>query len=318
MSRSATCPRTVAWLVFVSLLAGCASSESSEEDPDAGPNSPSDGSVADSGTTPGQPDGAVGPDGAAASDASPAPLSCDDAPLCDGFETAAAGGPADPQRWVTSSPNCSGNGEIAIDDQVARSGRQSVRVRAGGSYCDHIFIANDQVTATLGDAVYARFWLRVETALGSGHVTFLTMHDEVDGKDLRMGGQSGIVMWNRERDDATIPELSPTGIAASVPLVAGSWTCVELLVNSAGTIDTWVDGALVSGLIVDGSPTPDIDRQWLRDGAWRPQLVDFKLGWESYAGQANTLWFDDVLVANSRVGCDPAAARAHSNRSARR
>ncbi|MEU0152180.1 hypothetical protein [Micromonospora fulviviridis] len=27
---------------------------------------------------------------------------------------------------------------------------------------------------------------------------------------------------------------------------------------------------------------------------WRPRLTDLKLGWESYGGAADTLWFDDV------------------------
>ena len=40
---------------------------------------------------------------------------------------------------------------------------------------------------------WLRFWVRMDSALEDGHVTFLTMRDTSDnGKDLRMGGQSRI------------------------------------------------------------------------------------------------------------------------------
>ncbi len=60
----------------------------------------------------------------------------------------------------------------------------------------------------------------------------------------------------------------------------------------------------MTGLAVDGEPTADLDRQWLRDRDWRPDLVDVRLGWESYGGQAMTLWFDDVAFGGARLGCD--------------
>ena len=53
---------------------------------------------------------------------------------------------------------------------------------------------------------------------------------------------------------------------------------------------------------MDGVPTPDIDQQWLAR-AWHPSVTDLRLGWESYAGDADTLWFDDVAVGSSRIGC---------------
>ena len=49
-------------------------------------------------------------------------------------------------------------------------------------------------------------------------------------------------------------------------------------------------------------PTHDIDGQWY-NRTWRPQLTDLKLGWESYGEGADTLWYDDVAVGASRIGC---------------
>ena len=71
----------------------------------------------------------------------------------------------------------------------------------------------------------------------------------------------------------------------------------------AGLMRTWVDGAELAGLHLDATPTPEIDEQWLRRPGWRPALADFALGWESYGGQAMTLWFDDVALSAARVGC---------------
>ena len=56
------------------------------------------------------------------------------------------------------------------------------------------------------------------------------------------------------------------------------------------------------GLLQDGVPTHDIDGQWL-SRAYRPDLVDLKLGWESYGEGADTLWYDDVAAGAFRVGC---------------
>lgn len=232
---------------------------------------------------------------------------CADLPLCDDFEAEAAGGAPDPARWTVTSPNCSGSGTLAIDGSVAHTGAQSLRIDGGGGYCDHVFVANTEAIAAIGPQVYGRLWVRFEAALGQGHVTFMTLRDSADagGKDLRMGGQSTILMWNRESDDATLPALSPAGIALSTAPTPGAWTCVEFLIDAAGPgLTTWVDGAEVPGLVIDGEPTPDVDQQWLNKPDWQPALVDFKLGWESYAGQTMTLYFDDVALAATRIGCD--------------
>ena len=235
-------------------------------------------------------------------------LDCADLPLCDGFDEAAPGGPPDPARWEVVSPNCSGAGALEVDGEVAYAGAASLRIDGAGGYCDHIFIANSAAVEAItagGSAVYGRLFVRFADPLGQGHVTFLTLRDDADGgRDLRMGGQSEILMWNRESDDATLPALSPAGIALSVAPAAGAWTCVEFMIDEdAGEIATWVDGAEVSGLRVDAEPTPDVDQQWHQKAMWRPTLGDLKIGWESYAGQAMTLWIDEVALAGARIGC---------------
>jgi hypothetical protein len=58
----------------------------------------------------------------------------------------------------------------------------------------------------------------------------------------------------------------------------------------------------VPGLHADGVATQDVDGQWYNK-AWRPSLTSLGLGWESYSGGTDTLWYDDVAVGSSRIGC---------------
>jgi hypothetical protein len=228
---------------------------------------------------------------------------CGSATLCDGFETQPGGAPSG--SWSIVYPNCSGTGTAAVDTAVARSGGKSVRVNGGAGYCNHVFVTSTVDLSSIGRVWYGRFYVRHTTALPATHVTFTAMRDAADNsKDLRIGGQNGALQWNRESDDATLPEQSPTGVSLSRPLATGSWTCVEYRVDgTAGHLQTWIDGTLVTGLVVDGVTTRDIDSQWLNRANWRPNLTDLRLGWESYGNDADTLWFDDVALGASRIGC---------------
>jgi hypothetical protein len=231
-------------------------------------------------------------------DTSPPPDPCAGFPLCDGFE---GGDTPDADRWELLSPDCSGSGTVTVDTTVAHGGTRSIRVDGGGGYCDHVFLRN-RVPAALPSPLYARFFVRFAAALGDSHVSFLAMPDAADGgSPIRMGGQSGIFMWNRASDDATLPVLSPTGIATSTAPVPEAWTCVEFALDGA-SLTTWVDGVAVPGLAADTTATPDADAQWVRGGQ-APAPTSFALGWESYAGQSMTLWFDDVVIAGAPIGC---------------
>ena len=246
-------------------------------------------------------------DAAGTPDAAPAgALPCASLPLCDGFESVAAGGAPDPALWSIAQPDCTGTGTLAVDDSQAHTGKHSMKVNGGGGYCDHVFIANASVIGGLGPQIYTRLFVRLGAPLGAGHVSFLAMKDSADmGGDVRMGGQDMVLMYNRQSDDATLPVLSPTGTGLSVAPSANAWTCIESHFDeTAGTIDTWVDGKEVAGLVENGTPAPDVSTQWLSAAGWKPTLADFRIGWESYSGQTMTLWFDDVALAARRIGCE--------------
>lgn len=228
---------------------------------------------------------------------SPPPARCAD--VCDDFEQQTGTTPGG--RWTVGAANCQGTGTVTVDSTVAHSGTRSVKVTGQGGYCNHAFLGT---TLAAGSVRYGRFWVRHTTPLPAGHVAFLAMRDTADGgRDLRAGGQNRALQWNRESDDATLPAQSPAGVAQSVPLATGTWSCFEFEVDGpGGQLRTWLDGAEVPGLVVDGVPTPDVDQQWLAR-AWHPSLTDLRLGWESYGTDPDTLWFDDVATGPARIGC---------------
>jgi hypothetical protein len=216
---------------------------------------------------------------------------------CDGFE----GTQAD---WAVTYPDCSGAGRAVFDNTVTHGGATSLRIDGAAGYCNHVFMRNTALIPAGATALFVRYWVRHTTALPAAHTTAVALRDVNDGnRDLRLGGQNGALQWNRASDDATLPEQSPAGVALSAPLPTGTWNCVEFKVDQGnGTMQTWLNGSSVPGLLQDGVPTHDIDGQWL-NRTWRPALADLRLGWESYGEGADTLWYDDVAVGTTRVGC---------------
>ncbi|GII22933.1 cellulose-binding domain-containing protein [Planosporangium mesophilum] len=226
---------------------------------------------------------------------------CAGAVICDGFEGQSGTTPAG--SWSPTYPDCSGSGTATVDTAVTHGGARSLKITGTAGYCNHVFVASTADLSRVGANWYVRFYVRHTTQLPAAHVAFLAMNDSgQSGKNLRLGGQNGALQWNRELDDATLPEQSPAGVALSAALPTGTWNCVEFNVNGDGTMRTWLGGSQVAGLTADGTPTHDVDSQWLAR-SWRPSLTSLKLGWEAYGEGTDTLWFDDVAVGSSRIGC---------------
>jgi hypothetical protein len=226
--------------------------------------------------------------------------------FCDGFENQASSVPSG--RWSTYELDCSGTGTASIDSGTAHTGSKSAKVVGVDGYCNHVFIRDAADMGLAGPVWDVRFWVMHTTPLPTGHVTFVAMNDASAGNtDLRFGGQDGALMWNRQSDDQTLPDQSPAGVAQSAALPVNTWNCVELQVNgSTGAITTWLNGAQIAGLSENGTPVANVSDQWLAGSgaSWRPSLTDLKFGWESYGGGGNdTLWFDDIALSTSRIGC---------------
>ncbi|MFJ8349625.1 cellulose-binding domain-containing protein [Streptomyces sp. NPDC094153] len=232
----------------------------------------------------------------------PPSTGCGSALVCSGFEDQTGTTPSG--AWQFAAPDCQGSGTATIDTSVAHSGGRSLRIDGRAGYCNHAFVASTANLSSVGPVMYVRMWVRHTTALPAAHVTFVSMPDSSQGgRALRVGGQNGALQWNRETDDATLPAQSPAGVAQSRPLPTGSWQCLRFAIDTtAPKLDTWLGGEQIPGLHADGVPTPDIDQQWLARTT-PPRPTALRLGWESYGTGDDTLWFDDVAVGSSPIGC---------------
>ena len=212
----------------------------------------------------------------------------------------------DATKWIPtvlsdctpSTPN-----KPVIDDSQHHSGSHSLKVAGTASFCDYVMVGNATAFAAIGSVVYGRYYVRFETALPAGHTAFMIFPDQTAGHSLRMGGQNSALQWNRQADDATLPSQSPAGIAMSKVPPVGDWMCLEFMIDQAqGLISTWADGTLVPGLVADATPTADVDMAWGQ--AYRPMLTSFNIGWQNYGAGAMNLWFDDVALSSTRIGCN--------------
>ncbi|KAK7739820.1 hypothetical protein SLS62_011209 [Diatrype stigma] len=221
------------------------------------------------------------------------------AQVTEGFESG-----WDETTWPVYAPDCNQGGKVSLDTSVAYSGTSSMRVDGAGGFCGHIFFGTTNVPT--GD-VYVRAYVKASKALTDSHVSFITMPDSAQGanKHLRIGGQSKILMYNHESDDATLPDLSPQGIAVSKALATDTWQCFEYHLGADGTIETWLDGEAIEGLTVKAGVPNDNAAQWQR-GSIKPAITGVYFGWESYGGDTNTFWYDDIVVDSTRPGCDSA------------
>lgn len=204
--------------------------------------------------------------------------------------------------WSVYAPDCNQGGKVTLDSTTAHTGKNSIRVDGAGGYCGHVFVGTTKVPS--GD-VYIRTYLYVAVlfsslslsipyrdmqlilipvsrkaskALTDSHVSFITMPDSAQGtnKHLRIGGQSKILMYNRESDDATLPDLSPSGIATSKALPTDAWTCFEYHLGTDGSIQTWLNNATVAGLNVGAGASNPNSQGWSRSSL-KPKITGVSL-----------------------------------------
>lgn len=188
-------------------------------------------------------------------------------------------------------------GSATIVTTKAHSGSHSLEVVSSGGYSNHVFYGLSSLSAVglagSGD-LFGRYYANFANAFTQDHTTHMSMTDPV-AQALRMGGQFTVLDWNRASDDSIMPDGSPQSNNGSVVIAANTWYCIEFhLGRSSGQIETWVNGNAVASLT-----TPQT--RW--GSSYVPNPSDWGVGWESYGGAANTIYYDDLALATSRIGC---------------
>ncbi|WP_437776875.1 hypothetical protein [Sorangium sp. So ce1097] len=178
-------------------------------------------------------------------------------------------------------------GDYVTVDSTGHSGSRSVKVSGTG------------FSQMLGVPVPSTFWGRMyikgDSASQMGHNTYVAATtgngDPNNGEDIRIGEHQCQLELNRKSDDAE--KLSNGGMYAcsgGVKLAANTWYCLEFHYNGPGReVRVFVDGT-------------EVDAMHVTD--WGPyEYKLFKFGFEKYHGGNKTMWYDDIALATSRVGC---------------
>ena len=111
-------------------------------------------------------------------------------------------------------------------------------------------------------------------------------------------------MWQTS-DGNILPDKNTAGGATSTYPAAATWTCVEFHTSSTGTLETWVNGNSVPGLtFIPGTTTKmsGVNDQWTAPSPFTPMSIGF--GQVQFSGGIPTIWFDDIAVGSTRIGCN--------------
>ena len=224
-------------------------------------------------------------------------ISCPaDATFCTGFEL-----PMLPQG-VSFEPRYMAdmaNGEVlngtlmALDTSVARSGLQSLHVPAGANGYQYRMLA----VPVPNQAFWVRLWVRTSDQFGDANHDTIYMGSRLpvgeynEDAAVEISEQSNQMLLNqRDALYAASGPGDPAGTGAPGPVIpANTWVCMESLFDaSADVVQVYMDGELV----IDAS-----------DYAGTQPYQTFRFGYLSF-NQPRDVWYDDVVIAASRVGCD--------------
>lgn len=225
---------------------------------------------------------------------------CADRPglrFCDDFESPGAGGLPAAAHW---SKQVIGDDTsvVMLDDQSpAHSGKQSLYVK--GSGFDTFLVFHDPaVLPTATGKFFLRFFIRLALPMTEGHNTFVVADRfsaaaGANPSPARLGEMQSMLMMTVAGD--AHGSLSNDNFyndhLPGVVFAPGAWTCVELM------FDPVHPEVSVS---VDGQDVKDLHRT-----DWPVDTYDaLRFGFEKYSGPTSELWFDDVAVATSPIGCN--------------
>ena len=241
--------------------------------------------------------------------------------LCDNFDSQTAGSGPDSSLWtMIGAKTCSTQGTpwpFAVDSTQWHSAPNSMKV-SGGDSCGPLMVNTSAFGKLTGGEVYGRFYMRLsDTSMMFDHAfmmalglssatidpgnqdTFLQLASE------GAGNATNVFMWQTS-DGNILPDKNATGGAASTYPPANTWTCVEFHTSKAtGALETWVNGSAVSGLTYipnTTAKTSGVNDQWKAPSPFTPMSIAF--GWTVFSGESLTIWFDDIAVSSTRIGCN--------------
>jgi len=190
-------------------------------------------------------------------------------------------------------------GPIMVTDQVAHSGRHSVYVN-GNTFSSLFTKKGPPVFPQPSNTYDVRFWIRVSAEFTSAHATFVEAgpDDTSNQNEIRLGFHVNQLEVNRMPSDAE--QLSnggnyndPTG---GIHFTPNTWYCLEVLFDGAhDELRVWFQDTEVPALHVT---------DWNQKATnWSPTYAAIRFGYEEYGGPFMEVWYDDIAIGQSHIGC---------------
>jgi hypothetical protein len=194
---------------------------------------------------------------------------------------------------------------VSVDATVGANGSgHSLKVTPGSNFSQMLGVP------TTVSSFWATMYIRsdIDTSTVSGHDTFVagiddsanggTLTDAGDpnnGEAIRIGEHECQLEINRKSDDKEVLSDAVNGTsnytcAGGVTFSKDVWYCLEIFYDGPNSaVQVYVNGTEATGLAVTG---------------WGPYNYDmFKFGFENYGGTARNIWYDDVAITKSKIGC---------------
>ena len=217
-----------------------------------------------------------------------------DATFCTGFElsTLPVNASFEPKHIADMlAGNVFDGTQLALDSQNVHSGSQSLHVPAGSGGYEYRMLAVP-VPAT---PFWVRLYVRTSTSFGDGSHDTLYMGSrlpkgEYNGDTAVEISEQSMQLLLNTKDSlyAASGPGDPAGSGASGPVLpANTWICMETRFD-ADAIDVYADGELLIQASNYGG---------------QASYETFRFGYLSF-NDARSVWYDDVVVASSRIGCN--------------
>jgi len=205
--------------------------------------------------------------------------------------------------YVVNMSNTPNSTAFALaDTSKAHSGSMALHVKGGTSPA---MLTRPLPAGT--NKIYMRAYVWMTQSMGQGvgrnHETLLGVRGTPGGAndEVRFGEIKGVIGTNEVPSDDISPTMDQWEKGPLIP--AGTWNCIEVafLGDSANhEVQAWNDGVEVHRV---NDPA-----QWNNKGLGANFLdnnfVEFMIGWHSFSNYDNEIWFDDIIVATERVGCE--------------
>jgi hypothetical protein len=211
--------------------------------------------------------------------------------FCEDFEGFTSGALTARPPWTVA---LNGEGSVSISDQH-HSGARSLRV-LGSGFSSFLVYQDAKVLPAPSGRFYLRAFMQLTEAMTGGHNTFIIGDLAASpgaGNALRLGEMHEMLMYTVMGDThgALANENYYTDQVPGAALAAGTWSCLELLIDSSKPeLRVWLEGMEIADLHHTDFPVDPYDA--------------LRFGFEKYAGPESEIFYDDLAIGSEPIGCN--------------